>query len=946
MRAFSFFIFLIYLFLNPTDSSGQYIKGKVLDESNSSSLGNQEILVNGKAFVTDQSGKFLIYNDFSEDEIVLTIINNDYKDYKLSIANPKSDIELGIIFLENNETENQGRASSQSYTVNRDYVDNYDFDEEVSGLLSAAWDPFGSVAGYNFGVTRYNPRGMAQNHSLIYLNTIPFNNLGDGRYFWSLWGGLNDAFRSSYSEHGLNSTDYSIGGFGGMEDIDLRATNQRAGTRLSVDHSNRSYLYRTMLSHNSGVQDNGWSYAFTVSRRWGNGGYVKGTYYDGYGYYGSVDKRINDKHSLNLLVFASPTTRGRPGASTQQVYDLVGNGPEDPDNFYNPNWGFQNGKIRNSREYRTHQPVFMLRHDFTLSDNTSITTSAALQTGKFGSTRLAWLEAADPRPDYYGNLPYDNRDVLSPADLERLTSIYDDEAGRQLNWDEFYQINRERQYDVVDNDNPGSTRKENISAYILEEQRYDNRKMVLNTNIIHQLSSNSSLKSGFTFQYDRNHNFKIVDDLLGGSHYLDVDGFALRESVDNDFIQNDLARPNRLLSEGDIYGYDYYKHIQNVNAWSTYSIALPKVDINISGMVANTRFWREGLVENGKFPGEGEGLKSLGNSETVSFLHGTAKLGMVYKINGRNYVYGNGAFMTRAPFSRNAFESADTRNNFVPDLQTEKILGGELGYILRHPKLNARVTGFYSRSKDEIKSSKFFLVNVENSISAFGNLLTSGIETVNYGVELGIDYKLTSTFSLKLASALGEYYYDSNQQTAFTIDNSGQSTNFESLETAYMDGFNLGGVPQVASSFELRYDSPNFWFATLSLSHFDDIYIDANPIRRTAAVSQAVLNITETKGYNGPNKEETLTSIVRQEKYDSFFKLDLYARKSFRWNKSRDYRLAVYVSVENLLNDTNNRIGGYEQLRFDYVGLDPDRWGSRYYYAYGTLYRIGATFSI
>ena len=929
--------------LNPLVTSAQYIKGKVLDEVNTNSIANQEIQINGKAFVTDQSGKFLVFNDFPEDELKLTISNDNFEEFTLSIENTRQDLELGLIFLEAKQSSDT-RADVQNYAVNRDYVDNYDFDSEVSGLLSAAWDPFGSVAGYNFGVTRYAPRGMSQNHSSIYLNNVPFNNLDDGRYFFSLWGGLNDAFRSSYSEHGLNTTDYSMGAFGGVEDIDLRATNQRAGTRLSVDYSNRSYTYRTMLSHNSGVQDNGWSYAFTVSRRWGNGGFVEGTYYDGYAYYGSVDKKINDKHSLNFLAFASPTVRGRPGNSTQFVYDLVGNGAENSDNFYNPNWGFQNGKVRNSREYRTHQPVFMLRHDFNISDNTTLTTSAALVTGKFGSTRIGWLEAADPRPDYYGNLPYDNAELLSSSDLERLTEIYQNTSSSQLNWDELYQINRERQYDVVDN-NTGQTRQENISAYVLEEQRFDNRKMVFNTNLVHQLSSNMSLKSGVTFQYDRNHNFKVLDDLLGGAHYLDVDGFALRESQDNSFIQNDLSQPNRLLSEGDVFGYNYYKHIQNANAWSTFSVSLPKIDINVSGMIANTRYWREGLVENGKFPGEGEGLKSLGNSEVASFLHGTAKLGLVYKINGRNYLYGNAAYMTRAPFSRNAFESADTRNNFVPILENEKILGGELGYILRHPKVNARITGFYTRTTDEIRSSKFFLDNLENTISAFGNLLTSGIETVNYGMELGIDYKLSSTWSVKLASALGEYYFDSNQQTTFTIDNSGIPANEGNFETAYTQGFNLSGIPQVANSLELRYDSPNYWFATLSVSHFDDIYIDANPIRRTTTTTDAILALTETKDYTGPSKEEVLTSIVQQEKFDPFFKVDFYARKSFRWDKARDYRLAVYVSVENLLNDTNNRIGGFEQLRFDYEGLDPNRWAPRYFYAYGTLYRVGATFS-
>ena len=201
----------------------------------------------------------------------------------------------------------------------------------------------------------------------------------------------------------------------------------------------------------------------------------------------------------------------------------------------------------------------------------------------------------------------------------------------------------------------------------------------LNLNLNHQVRSDIVLKSGATFQYDRNHNFKVIDDLLGGAYFLDVDGFALRESEDAAFIQNDLSRPNRLLVEGDRYGYDYYNHIQNMQLWSTIEVSLPKLDLQVSGSVNQTQFWREGLMENGKFPGSGSGLKSLGESEKASFLHGTAKLGATYKLNGRNYIYSNIGYMTRAPFSRNGFESPNTRNSLVEGMTTEKIHGGEIG---------------------------------------------------------------------------------------------------------------------------------------------------------------------------------------------------------------------------------------------------------------------------
>ena len=47
----------------------------------------------------------------------------------------------------------------------------------------------------------------------------------------------------------------------------------------------------------------------------------------------------------------APTERGAQQASTQEAYDLVGN------NYYNPNWGYQDGKMRNARVRNSHEPI-------------------------------------------------------------------------------------------------------------------------------------------------------------------------------------------------------------------------------------------------------------------------------------------------------------------------------------------------------------------------------------------------------------------------------------------------------------------------------------------------------------------------------------------------------------------------------------------------------------
>ena len=146
---------------------------------------------------------------------------------------------MGILFLQSTTQS----LNQDSEVLSADDLEIFDDQDAVSSLLSAAWDPFSSQANFNFRVTRFTPRGLGTDHQKIYLNGLQFNNLENGRYFWSLWGGLNDVLRNQYNEQGLNSSDFGVGGFAGLGNIDLRATNMRKGTRFSTNVSNSCLLY-------------------------------------------------------------------------------------------------------------------------------------------------------------------------------------------------------------------------------------------------------------------------------------------------------------------------------------------------------------------------------------------------------------------------------------------------------------------------------------------------------------------------------------------------------------------------------------------------------------------------------------------------------------------------------------------------------------------------------
>ena len=222
----------------------------------------------------------------------------------------------------------------------------------VSSILGASRNPFLSAAAFSFSPARYRIRGY-ESADAMYLNGVDFTGLDNGFTPFGLWTGLTNIMRSRENSLGLEANNYAIGGIGLNSNVDMRAGAQWAQTQVGYALSNRNYRHRILFTHGSGFNKKGWAYAMMVSPRYANEGYVEGTYYRGLSYYAAVDKRLGTKNTISLIAFGSPTENGRQGPSTQEAMDLAGS------NYYNPSWGFQNGKKRNSNVAETFQPAFL-----------------------------------------------------------------------------------------------------------------------------------------------------------------------------------------------------------------------------------------------------------------------------------------------------------------------------------------------------------------------------------------------------------------------------------------------------------------------------------------------------------------------------------------------------------------------------------------------------------
>ena len=794
------------------------------------------------------------------------------------------------------------------FTISLDDLENSSEEQEFSGLLQSSKDVFSSIASYNFSSSRFRPRGYDSQNQSVLINGVSLNNAETGRAIWAHWGGLNDITRYQQGSTGVSSNPFGFGGISGYSNIGARASDLRAGTRFSSALANRSYSSRFMVTHSTGMLDNDWAISASASGRFSNEGYVEGTFYSAASYFLSVEKKINNKHSLGLIGFGAPTVQGKQGIVVDEIHDIL------DDNFYNPYWGYQNGEKRNSRVRNTHKPMFLLSHYWDYSTKSKITSTASYSFGKGSNTRLNWYNAENPNPTYYRYLPSYFNQPGQESDYQLTLHAWQNDARvSQINWDNLYFANSKNLYTVDDaNGIEGNSITGNRAKYIVEEYFNNHSQYAWNTNWNYKWNDNLNLDAGINLSSYISSNFKEIKDLLGADFWVDVDQFAEREFVDPNAAQSNLAISNHVVGTGDRFGYDYDINIQKYDAFSQLEWKGSKLDSYVALRLSGSKFWRTGNVKNGLFP-----TNSLGNSEKLSFVNPGVKAGLLYKFTGRHMLQLNTAYLSRAPLSTNVFTSPRTRNDLVQDIKSETIKTADINYLVRFPGLKLRITAYYTLMEDKTWSRSFY----HDELKSFVNYIMTGVDQSFMGVEIGSEIKLSSTFTSTFAFAAGDFIYNSRPNATIVQDNSTELLAQD--RTVYIKNYKVGGIPQTNASLGIKYNSPKFWFAGLTANYFANTYLDVNPDRRTF---EALDGFVTT--------DPQVDAILDQTKLNPGLSLDLFVGKS--WKIKYGEYIRFNVNVSNLLDDKDYATGGFEQLRYD--SSDIDRFPNLLGYMYGRSY--------
>ena len=899
------FMMLLISFPLFAQSDGE-LRGKIVDDVTKEPLQDVVVILRGHKYTTqtDEKGTFVFTNLMGSSDVIsissariaskeFTVKFNDKSinwidDVGVTVKDANIDHSLvGVIDGDMIEDDNGGSS------------------QDISSMIILSNDMYLNNIAYQLSPMRFRVRGYDNTYEQKYINGVDFNDQVRGVFNYSAIGALNDATRNGDASDYLSPSRFTFGSIGRSENINMRSSSYNEGGKVTLSYTNRNYYLRGMASYATGLRDDGWAFNITVGGRYSDRGHIDGVFYQNLAYSIGAEKQWHDgKHSLSFVTFGSPVKRGQQGGSYQEVYDLRDN------NMYNPNWGYQNGKRRNSRVVRSFDPTAILSHVWKIDDKKTLTTGVGAHYNRYGGTALNWYNAADPRPDYYRYIPSYFKDNPQVQDQYRYLWETNDPTVTQIDWDKMYEVNAmaRRQGD-------------DAALYMLEERRKDLFEISMNSTFNADLTENHKFTAGVGLRNSQSFQFKTVKDLMGSKYVLDVDKFAERDFPGNDMvIQNDLLKPNRRAYKDDTFGYDFKFNINSANIWFQDEYKYRNIDYYYGARISYTDFHRKGYMQNGRYPDN-----SYGRGSKHSFVDYAIKGGLTYKIDGRHFLTANVGFFTEAPLVDKAYISPRITDHTSSNLESAKIFTADVSYVFSLPSISGRISAFQTNFFDQMQRTSYY----HDSERTFVNHILDGVDKVHRGVEFGLNYKLDDNWNFDLAGTVAEYYYSNNPNGTISYEN-GKEMGME--EKVYMKDYYVGSTPQIAGTFGVNYFY-DYWFLSANLNVFGRNYIDPSPMRRLAS------NYTDVVA--GTPEYDAYKQFTHQERYSTAYTVDLSIGKIFYLRNS--HRINFNFAVNNILNRKSIRTGGYEQGRIDLQ--NPDKFSSRYFYMQGINCFLNASYN-
>lgn len=796
-----FLTFVFALFISAATFAQGTVTGKLADADNGEALISASLVVKGTTIGTlsDFDGNFTLTNVPSGSQ-TLVVSYVGYSTLEVSVeVNDGETTDLGTIEVGSSAIGLQQvnvvasiatdrKTPVAVSTIKAEQIQQLVGNQEFPEIMRSTPSVYVTKTGGGFGDSRINVRGFDQRNTAVMINGIPVNDMENGWVYWSNWAGLTDIASTVQVQRGLGATKLAVPAVGGSINIITNPAEREQGGQVSFSAGNDGYQ-KYGLALSTGLMDNGWAITVQGTHTRGNG-YVDGTKFSAYSYFGSISKTFNKQHTLVLTGLGAPQwhhqrTVGTFDGVTLRTY-------VDPDNTgelyansgirFNHLYGELDGEEFTWRKNFYHKPKFFVNHYWTINDKTNLKTSAYVSTGRGGGT--------GPRGRIRnGGSIYDTSPLTRNADgTVNWAGIVAYNQGQTMASDTAAFGIKSPDADYQD----GSlyTARSNADGFVRRASMNSHNWYGVLSTLTHELNDNLTLTAGVDGRYYRGIHYRRLENLLGNDAYLS------RADINNPANYISQASPADFGNFSD----NSYQDGNNVlNYWNDGLVSW-------LGAFAQVEYSTDKLSLFATVNGSNQGFKRIDyfvyentdparESDWQNFLGGVVKAGANYNINDQHNVFFNTGLISRQPIFDNVF--INFRNDVNPDIANQQITALEAGYGFRSQKFRANLNLYRTNW-----GNRQFDRTVQNAANQDILYLFTNVNQIHQGVEIEGSVSPARQFSLDFMLSLNDWRYGSN----FTATGTNLDLNQPEGElTIYADGLRVGDAAQTTARIAANY---------------------------------------------------------------------------------------------------------------------------------------------
>jgi hypothetical protein len=525
--------------------------------------------------------------------------------------------------------------------------------------------------------------------------------------------------------------------------------------------------------------------------------------------------------------------------------------------------------------------------------------------GKQSTSQLDWNKTADPRPDYYRYLPSYAKD--SALQQELIAWYQQNPQALQINFNQIEKINQ------------GSPSKR--AYYIINNQVAQALLFRASFQFNAQWPNYWSWNTGISFSRDQLHNTNVIENLLGGLYYYNYNGWINDDGVSNNF-QNDIQQPNRKIKAGETWGNNYILSSIRLIEWLQIKKESAKWEFSIGMNNTQAYFNREGLNQNGLFPNT-----SFGISPILTFPGVGIKGQLLYKITGRFYTRAIVFNQQEVPNAQAIYINPGILPATSPYLLPILNKGVDLSIFYRG--VNTKLTASYFLRSEYNDSEKRMFYHDKYSSFVYG--VVGQIQKQFHGLEASIETTLFGKIQLSAASTIGKYRLTNNPIYQIMLVNDLYKVESGTLHLTNLPASNS---PEIINTFSVQYQPAYLFRIGLTAVGAARRSISYDYFRRSFLFLSSLAS-----------------NAIRNQILDSYFlpnqwTTNAYLTKSFNFkSKQNNYLFVCNLSWRNLFNELIPVLA-FEQSRFDYLGLNVNKFPLKFLYDQGVVYSLSLQFQI